>query len=205
MFTFALQDTRAPSWLSSCITHLAQVTLYLHHVCSFCIISSYTHTLFHTHLFVAYRRGALRPASRVAMAPKFVTVAPNICWSSVWNSRSQWPLTYWVLCVVGRGLCDELITRPEESYRLARRCVWSRNLDNEEALPHGGLSRQKQTVWNMLHVHLSGAYRILRWLLDIWKKPMPPWLPFCICNKAGFHIVNLSHWELSCLPRCGGF
>jgi hypothetical protein len=24
----------------------------------------------------------------------------------------------WVLCVVSRGLCDELITRPEESYRL---------------------------------------------------------------------------------------
>ena len=23
----------------------------------------------------------------------------------------------------GRGLCDELITRPEESYRLLRRCV----------------------------------------------------------------------------------
>jgi hypothetical protein len=24
----------------------------------------------------------------------------------------------WVFCVSGRGLCDELITRPEESYRL---------------------------------------------------------------------------------------
>jgi len=30
----------------------------------------------------------------------------------------------------GRGLCDELITRPEESYRLLRRCVWSRNIKN---------------------------------------------------------------------------
>ena len=30
----------------------------------------------------------------------------------------------------GRGLCDELITRPEESYWLARRCVWSRNIKN---------------------------------------------------------------------------
>jgi hypothetical protein len=30
-------------------------------------------------------------------------------------------------CVlIGRGLCDKLITRPEESYRLVRRCVWSR-------------------------------------------------------------------------------
>jgi hypothetical protein len=35
-------------------------------------------------------------------------------------------------CVLsGRGLCDGLITRPEESSR--RSCVWSRNLENEEA------------------------------------------------------------------------
>jgi hypothetical protein len=37
-------------------------------------------------------------------------------------------------CVLsGRGLCDGLITRPEESYRLWRVVVWSRNLENEEA------------------------------------------------------------------------
>ena len=36
-------------------------------------------------------------------------------------------------CVLsGRGLYEGLITRPEESYRLARR-MWSRNLENEEA------------------------------------------------------------------------
>jgi len=28
---------------------------------------------------------------------------------------------------------------------VVRRCVWSRTLDNEEALAHWGLSRQKQT------------------------------------------------------------
>jgi len=48
-------------------------------------------------------------------------------------------------CVLsGRGLCDELITRPEESYRMC-----SRNLMNEEVLGHcergGGLIGQKQT------------------------------------------------------------
>jgi hypothetical protein len=37
-------------------------------------------------------------------------------------------------CVLsGRDLCDRLITRPEESYWLARHCVWSRNLEHEEA------------------------------------------------------------------------
>jgi len=51
-------------------------------------------------------------------------------------------------CVLsGTGLCDELITRPEESYWMwcVRRCVWSRNLVNEEALAHWGLLSQKQT------------------------------------------------------------
>jgi hypothetical protein len=33
---------------------------------------------------------------------------------------------YVVLSCVGRGLCDGLITRPEESYRVSV-CVWSRN------------------------------------------------------------------------------
>jgi hypothetical protein len=37
-------------------------------------------------------------------------------------------------CVLsGRGLCDRLITCPEQSYRLWRIVVWSRNLENEEA------------------------------------------------------------------------
>ena len=50
----------------------------------------------------------------------------------------------WVLS--GRGLCDKLITRPEESYRLWCVVLWSRKLKNEEAMTHWGLSRQKQTV-----------------------------------------------------------
>jgi hypothetical protein len=38
---------------------------------------------------------------------------------------------YVVLSCVGRGLCDGLITRPEESYRVSV-CVRSRNLSTEE-------------------------------------------------------------------------
>jgi hypothetical protein len=42
-------------------------------------------------------------------------------------------------CVLsGRGLCDELITRPEESYRLWCVVCDLENLVNEEALPHWG-------------------------------------------------------------------
>jgi hypothetical protein len=54
-------------------------------------------------------------------------------------------------CVLsGRGLFDELITYPKESYRLWRVVVWPRNFVKEEAMAHWGLSRQnKQT--NILH------------------------------------------------------
>ena len=41
----------------------------------------------------------------------------------------------------GRGLCDEPITRPEKSYR----CVWSRNLMNEETMAHIGPQRHRKT------------------------------------------------------------
>jgi len=50
------------------------------------------------------------------------------------------------VCVLsGRGLCDELITRPEESYRLW--CFVVCDLETScmrRPLPTGGLSRKKQ-------------------------------------------------------------
>jgi len=47
-------------------------------------------------------------------------------------------------CVLsGRGLCDELITRPEESYRLWCVVVCDlENLKNEEAMTRVGSERQ---------------------------------------------------------------
>jgi hypothetical protein len=52
-------------------------------------------------------------------------------------------------CVLsGRGLCDGLITRPEESYRLwCVQWVWSRNLKNEEALARVGLQRRRKKMF----------------------------------------------------------
>jgi len=40
--------------------------------------------------------------------------------------------------------CDELITCPEESYRLVRCCVWSRNPKNEKAMTRVGSQRHKK-------------------------------------------------------------
>jgi hypothetical protein len=48
-------------------------------------------------------------------------------------------------CVLsGRGLCDELITRPEESHRLGCVVYGLENFMNEEALTPWAMSRQKQ-------------------------------------------------------------
>jgi len=49
----------------------------------------------------------------------------------------------------GRGLCDELITRPEESYRLWCVVVCDlENLKNEEATTHVGSQRHNKKVSN---------------------------------------------------------
>jgi hypothetical protein len=46
-------------------------------------------------------------------------------------------------CVLsGQGLCDGLITRPEQSYQVWSAWVWSWSLDIDEAIAHWGLLRQ---------------------------------------------------------------
>jgi hypothetical protein len=44
------------------------------------------------------------------------------CWDRGFQSRSAHGCLYVVLSCVGRGLCDELITRPDDSYRVSN-CV----------------------------------------------------------------------------------
>jgi hypothetical protein len=68
-------------------------------------------------------------------------------------------------CVLsGRGLCDELITRPEESYQLW--CITVCDLETSwmrRPWPSGGLSRQKQTnkqTHSMQHGWMKTLYNI---------------------------------------------
>jgi len=49
----------------------------------------------------------------------------------------------------GRGLCDELITRPEESYRLWRVVVCDLETSDEEALAHWGACHAKNKQTNV--------------------------------------------------------
>jgi len=91
-----------------------------------------------------------------------VCVTPNFGEATYVARRSQWPrglgrrstvARLLILCVrispgtfmsacceccvlSGRGLCDEMITCPEESYRVRCVWVWSWSLGNEEALVH---------------------------------------------------------------------
>jgi len=64
-------------------------------------------------------------------------------------------------CVLsGRGLCDELITRPEESYRLCCVVVCDlENLKNEVAMTHVG-SQRHSTKKKRLKVKFFPTYAI---------------------------------------------
>jgi len=59
--------------------------------------------------------------------------------------RGAWRFVCCGCCVLsGRGLCDKLITHPEESYSVVQQCVCSRNLKNEGALVHDGPQCKKE-------------------------------------------------------------
>ena len=59
-------------------------------------------------------------------------------------------------CVLsGRGLCDELITRPEESYRLWCIVVCNlENLKNEEAMTRGGLQHHRKKKKKYIYIYI---------------------------------------------------
>ena len=103
-------------------------------------------------LVITFIQGIYNYVPETNHVSRVCSVAAVLCWQSAihvmlfrpWNMYCS----FTSVCVVlsGRGLCDEPITRPGESYRLVRRCMWSRNR-NKEALAHwegGGLSRQIQ-------------------------------------------------------------
>ena len=110
---------------------------------------------------------------------------PVAAWSKAWacgrslagfvssNLAETWIFVTCECCVFsGRGLCDGLITRPEEFYRVWRVWVWSWSLDNEEALDHWGA-------------------------VASWQKNL-----FCTCSVMGSVLYDASWkgWDL--IPIC---
>ena len=66
----------------------------------------------------------------------------------------------------GRGLCDELITRPEESYRLWYVVVCDlENLKNKEAMTRVGSQRHSKKKNIKMHGAIVKMVHLLSWLL----------------------------------------
>jgi hypothetical protein len=63
-------------------------------------------------------------------------------------------MTVCCVCYVlsGRGFCDELITRAEESKKVTRRCVRSRNHTNEKAMALVGPQRHTKNIKSMMRL-----------------------------------------------------
>ena len=68
------------------------------------------------------------------------------------------------------SLCDELMTRPEESYRLWCVVVWSRILKNEEAMTrvgpqrHRKKERKKARAHTHTHIHTILPVSVFIWI-----------------------------------------
>jgi hypothetical protein len=101
-------------------------------------------------------RGLRRRSAAARMLRSWVQISPR-----------AWMFVCCECCVLsGRGLCDELIARPEESYRLWCVVVWSRNLKNKEAMTRLGSqrhSKKKSVLYEQWEVILSHYGRCI-WL-----------------------------------------
>ena len=92
----------------------------------------------------------------------------------------------------GRGLCDELITRPEESYRLC--CVDVCDLESSwkrRPWPTGGLSRQKQTN-KQTNKQTTLVYYICQHFYTYYIIFSLLYLPFSILSRFHFFQLSLS-------------
>ena len=86
--------------------------------------------------------------------------APRLLWMLVWIPQGEWIFISCESCVLSvRGLCDGLVTCPEESYRLW--CVWVWSLS-----PLG-----KVMTWNRLEApqEKKTVYDKKQWLYP-WQK-----------------------------------
>jgi hypothetical protein len=80
--------------------------------------------------------------------------------AAIVDSNPTWAWMFFCCVLLGSGLCDELITRPEESYRLSRVVVCDQETScDEEAIARAGL-QYKKTILNLnsissniFHIH----------------------------------------------------
>ena len=86
-------------------------------------------------------------------------------------------------CVLsGRGLCDELITRPVLP-TVVRRCVWSRNIKNEKAMTRVGSQRHSKKITDLTH---SFFYKMFIWILYMFRAT--------VCSSSGGQLYEYNFW-----------
>jgi len=97
-----------------------------------------------------------------------------------------------VCCVLsGRGLCDKLITHPEESYRLWCVVVWSRNVVNEEAIARVGPQRYGRRKKVLQGRQLMFLFRYIECM------------PYVRCPEHVIILVQLNHLKhIFCCNEC---
>ena len=92
----------------------------------------------------------------------------------------------------GRGLCDELITRPHESYRLWCVVVCDlENLVNEEAMIRVGLQRQRKKYKEINHKYMSTLWNIYIYILQIQNYKHREDTKLCHCVLHDWHVTNM--------------
>ena len=107
-----------------------------------------------------YRRNTNNGPIPVAVWSNALSPQPVDCWNRRFEFR--WGHGYswhsFLVCCAGSGVCDKLITRPEESYEVCVCvclsvcqcvCVWSWNLNNQAVWAPAGLLRHSKKYVNL--------------------------------------------------------
>jgi hypothetical protein len=131
------------------------------------------------------------PSAAVRLLKLWVRIPPG-AWMSVVS----------FVCVRKRSLPLADHSSREVLLTVMRRCVWYRNLVNEKALAHWGLSRQKQT--NFLHsilVKQKNKCTMLerQWTSLICASVRKSWVPFATATEfctVALDIRGSSVWDL---------
>jgi hypothetical protein len=129
-------------------------------------------------------RGLRRRSAAVRLLRLWVRIPPGV-----------WMFVCCECCVLsGRGLCDELIIHPEESYRLW--CVIVCDLETSwmrRPLPTGGMSHQK-----LIKTFLSYLFRYALILFSYLRQSLPPGV-----SPSGFsHRISYEYLCLSLHATC---
>ena len=106
--------------------------------------------------------------------------------------------------LTGRGFCEGLITRPEESYWAWYIWVWSWSLDNDEALEHCGLSRSEEErrdkrkklrriQTNFLYISCVWKWQYNKCVLATSTVLTNKWIELSLDSQQYFKNINLVH------------